>query len=94
MAASVNGPVDIQGGRGAGEELDPVAILRSKRFLGLLVLAAAVGVLAALIAWSFLELVFHMQEWVFHDLPHALGFGSTPIWWSLPVLAVAGQSVG
>lgn len=69
---------------------DPAAILRSRRFLGLLVLAAAVGVVAALVAWGFLELVFYMQQWVFTDLPDALGYGSVPLWWSLPVLAVAG----
>ena len=86
----MNGLDGIQGGQAAGEELDPVAILRSRRFLGLLVLAAGVGVLAALVAWSFLELVFHSQHWVFDDLPRALGFDGAPIWWSLPVLALAG----
>lgn len=69
---------------------DPASVLRSKRFLGLLAVAAPVGVVAALVAWGFLELIFHMQEWVFTDLPEAFGYGSPPLWWSLPVLAVAG----
>jgi H+/Cl- antiporter ClcA len=69
---------------------DPASVLRSKSFLALLAVAAPVGVVAALVAWGFLELIFHMQEWVFTDLPETLGYGSPPLWWSLPVLAVAG----
>jgi H+/Cl- antiporter ClcA len=70
---------------------DPASVLRSKRFLALLAIAAPVGVVAALVAWGFLELVFHMQEWVFSDLPESLGYDSPPLWWSLPILAIAGM---
>jgi H+/Cl- antiporter ClcA len=70
---------------------DPLAIIRSRRFLALLAIAAPVGVLAALVAWGFLELVFHLQEWVFTDLPEAFGFDHEPLWWSLPVLGLAGM---
>ncbi len=56
----------------------------------LLAIAAPVGVVAALISWGFLELVFHLQEWVFTDLPEAFGFDREPLWWSLPVLGLAG----
>jgi H+/Cl- antiporter ClcA len=69
---------------------DPVSVMRSKRFLGLLALAALVGVAASAVAWGFLELVFHMQQWVFTDIPKELGYDTVPRWWSLPVLAVAG----
>ena len=69
---------------------DPLAVIRSRRFLALLAIAAPVGVVAALISWGFLELVFHLQEWVFTDLPEALGFDSEPLWWSFPVLGLAG----
>ena len=69
---------------------DPAAVLRSRQFLALLALAVPVGVVAALVAWGFLELVFHLQEWVFTDLPEALGYGQMPIWWPLPVLTLAG----
>jgi H+/Cl- antiporter ClcA len=65
-------------------------MIPTRRFIGLLVLAAVVGVLASLIAWGFLELIFNMQTWVFTDLPEGLGFDSAPLWWSLPILAVAG----
>ena len=71
-------------------DLDPTAILRSRRFLVLLALASAVGVVAALAAWGFLELVYYLQQWVFTDLPEALGYSDAPDWWSLPVLAIAG----
>lgn len=69
---------------------DPAALMRSPRFLGLLALAAITGVLASVLAWGFLELVTHMQPWVFNDLPEALGFDHAPTWWPLPVLAIAG----
>lgn len=74
----------------AASPADPISIIRSKRFIGLLVLAAVVGVLASLIAWGFLELIFNLQTWVFTDLPEGLGYDSAPLWWSLPVLAIAG----
>ena len=70
--------------------LDPLAVLRSRRFLTLLAIAAPLGVLTALVSWGFLELVFHLQQWVFTDLPEALGFDREPLWWSLPVLGLAG----
>lgn len=72
---------------------DPTATLLSREFRSLLVLAALVGVVVSAVAWGFLQLVFHMQGWVYTDLPDAIGFDSTPLWWSLPVLAIAGVFV-
>jgi H+/Cl- antiporter ClcA len=72
---------------------DPTAAMRTREFRALLVLAAGVGVVASAVAWGFLQLVFHMQGWVFDDLPEAFGYGSAPLWWSLPVLAIAGVIV-
>ena len=66
------------------------SIMRSRQFLGLLVLAAVVGVVASLAAWCFLQLVNEVQDGVYTDLPDALGFDSTPLWWPLPVLVIAG----
>ena len=40
--------------------------------------------------WAFLVVVNHLQDAVFDDLPDALGFDGAPVWWALPVLAVAG----
>jgi H+/Cl- antiporter ClcA len=72
---------------------DPITVLRSRRFLVLLVLAGIVGVVASLAAWCFLELINEAQDGVYSDLPDALGFDSRPLWWPLPVLAIAGLIV-
>ena len=70
---------------------DPESTLRSRAFLGVLALAAVVGVIASLAAWCFLELLFYMNQWVFTDIPKDLGFDhGPPLWWYLPVLAFAG----
>lgn len=70
---------------------DPASTLRSKSFLAVLVLAAIVGVIASLAAWCFLELIFYVQQWVFTDIPHDLGYDhGAPLWWYFPVLAIAG----
>lgn len=63
--------------------------MRSRRFLGLLALAAIVGVIASLVAWAFLEAIHEIENGVYDSLPDALGFDSTPDWWSLPVLLIA-----
>ena len=45
----------------------------------------------SLASWGFLELLEQIQTGVFDDLPRELGFdGGAPVWWPLPVLAVAG----
>lgn len=67
--------------------------MRSPRFLVLLALAAVVGVVASLAAWGFLELVAQTQQGVFDDLPRKLGFDTTPVWWPVPILAIAGVLV-
>jgi H+/Cl- antiporter ClcA len=69
---------------------NPAEIMRSRQFLGLLVIAAVLGVIASAIAWGFLELVVHMQTWVFTDIPEDLGFETVPLWWSVPILGLAG----
>ena len=71
----------------------PAETMLSRAFVGLLVLAALVGAVASVVAWGFLELVVHLETWVFTDLPDGLGFDSTPLWWSVPVLAIAGLIV-
>jgi H+/Cl- antiporter ClcA len=60
----------------------------------LLVLAAVLGVPISAAAYGFLLLVSHLQQWVYDDLPGALGFGSMPAWWPVPVLALAGLLTG
>src|SRR5919204_6045131 len=74
----------------AAAPVDPIATIRSRRFLALLVLAGLVGVVVSFAAWGFLELIHQIQVGVFQGLPKDLGFDSTPRWWYLPVLAIAG----
>jgi H+/Cl- antiporter ClcA len=70
--------------------VDPVAMIRTREYRRLLVLAGAIGLVAALGAWCFLTLVPWIQTLVFEDLPTAIGFAEPPWWWPIPVLAVAG----
>jgi len=67
---------------------DPRALLRSRNYVGLLVVAAVLGVPVSAAAYGFLALVDYLQKEIFTHLPHGLGFASTPVWWPLPVLAV------
>jgi H+/Cl- antiporter ClcA len=57
----------------------------------LLVLAAGIGLVVSLAAWGFLELVHQIQQGVYTGLPRDLGYHhGAPLWWSLPVLGIAG----
>ena len=89
MATSADGPEP-----GAPGPPDPVALLRSRSYLRLLVLAAILGVPISAAAYGFLALVSFLQEEIFTDLPHGLGFSTEPVWWPLPVLAVGGVLAG
>jgi H+/Cl- antiporter ClcA len=69
-------------------------MLRSRGYVVLLALAGIVGVPIAAVAWGFLALVSKLQGWLYTDLPKGLGFAGTPLWWPVPLLAVAGLLVG
>ncbi len=65
-----------------------------KAFAVLLLLAAVVGLVVSLAAWAFLELIYQTQQGVWDDLPAQLGYeDGAPLWWGLPVLAIAGLIV-
>ena len=72
---------------------DPVALLRSRAYVRLLVLAALIGVPVSAAAYGFLKLVAWLQETLFTDLPEWLGFDAPPTWWPLPLLALSGLLV-
>jgi H+/Cl- antiporter ClcA len=72
---------------------DPQALLRSRAYVALLVLAAIVGVPISAAAWGFLALVSKLQGWIFTSLPKALGFHGEPLWWPIPPLVLAGLLV-
>jgi len=80
-------PVDA----GSTTPEDPSSTLLSKGFVVLLMIAAVVGVAVSLAAWCFVELIYQIQQELYHHLPSALGYShGPPIWWSLPILAIAG----
>ena len=72
---------------------DPLALLRSRSYVALLVLAAIIGVPISAAAYFFLALVSKLQVWIFTDLPKDVGFHSEPLWWPIPPLVLAGVLV-
>jgi H+/Cl- antiporter ClcA len=70
-----------------------MAMLRSASYIRLLVLAAVIGVPVSAVAYGFLKLVAVVQNWVYSSLPKEIGFSGTPVWWPLPLLAIAGVLV-
>jgi H+/Cl- antiporter ClcA len=73
---------------------DPLQLLRSKNYVGLLLLAAIVGAPVAAAAYFFLKAINETQQYLFTDLPSDLGFDGAPAWWPLIPLAVGGLLVG
>jgi H+/Cl- antiporter ClcA len=73
---------------------DPFAVVRTKKYVALLVLAAVLGVVISFLIYWYLKLIDDMQTWVFTDLPKGLGFHGEPPWWPLLPLAVGGAVVG
>jgi H+/Cl- antiporter ClcA len=73
---------------------DTLALLRSRSYLVLLVLATVLGVVVSVVAYGFLALVSKLQGWIFTSLPRGLGFHGEPLWWPVLPLAAAGVLVG
>jgi H+/Cl- antiporter ClcA len=70
---------------------DPVALIRSREYRVLLVLAGLIGLLVSVASWGFLQLVHELQVRIYEELPNHLGYeGGAPWWWPLPWLALAG----
>jgi H+/Cl- antiporter ClcA len=67
-----------------------MAILRSRAYIRLLVVAAILGVPISAAAYGFLALVNYLQKELFTHLPHGLGFSTVPAWWPLPMLVIGG----
>jgi chloride channel protein, CIC family len=70
-----------------------MALLRSRSYVQLLVVAALIGVPVCAVAYGFLKLVAWLQEELFTDLPKTLGFDAAPTWWPFPLLALSGLLV-
>ena len=69
---------------------DPIAVLRSRPYLGALILAAILGIPISAVAYGFLAVVAKIQQWVFTDLPVSISGGPAPAWWPLPWLVLSG----
>ncbi|HEY6532959.1 MAG TPA: chloride channel protein [Acidimicrobiales bacterium] len=72
---------------------NPLELLRTRGYIVMCVLGAAVGVPVALVAYGFLALVGKSQNWLFNTLPVDLGFDEMPWWWPIPLLLIAGVIV-
>src|SRR5215469_1277722 len=70
------------------------AMLRSRGYIMLLVVAAILGVPISAAAYGFLALVSYLQKELFLHLPHGLGYANVPAWWPLPILLVGGVLAG
>ncbi|ASD22994.1 Cl- channel voltage-gated family protein [Cryobacterium sp. LW097] len=73
---------------------DPLAVIRSRGYLRILLLAGLIGVPVSIAAYGFLALVDWLQEYLFTGLPGVLGFADVPLWWPFPLLALSGLLVG
>ena len=79
-------------GAAAPSELSPEqadAMIRSRRYIALLVVVSVIGLIVSLAAWCLLEGIHQIQQELYTHLPHALGYQhGPPEWWSLPILAI------
>ena len=78
---------------GGGPAIDPVAVIRSKRYIGALALAAIAGIPISAIAYGFLASVSVIQRFLFTELPNQMLGGPAPAWWPLPWLVLCGLLV-
>ena len=81
----------------AAPELTPelaAQTMGSRRYVVLLIIVAVVGVIVSFATWAFLELIHQVTQELYTHLPHAVGYAhGPPVWWPLPILAIAGVIV-
>jgi H+/Cl- antiporter ClcA len=71
------------------------ALILSRGFVALMLLAAFAGVVVSLGAWCFLEGTVQMQHLLFEHLPDSLGYDNgPPLWYLLVVLGLGGMAAG
>ncbi len=71
-----------------------MALLRTRSYVTLLVLAAAIGVPVSAVAYFYLKFVSVAQNFVFVTLPKHLGSNAVPTWWPIVPLVLSGLIVG
>jgi len=68
--------------------------MRSRPFIVLLLIVAVIGVIISFLTWGFLELIYQITRELYTHLPNAVGYHhGPPVWWPLPILALAGVIV-
>jgi H+/Cl- antiporter ClcA len=72
---------------------DPIALLKTRSYIGLLVMGAIIGVPVAAASYYFLKAINRTQQYVFTTLPNELGFHGAPVWWPVLPLALSGVIV-
>ena len=77
----------------AAPSSDPLALLRTRSYLTLLVLAAVIGAPVSAIAYIYLRFVSVAQKFVFQTLPKDW-MNSVPTWWPILPLVLGGLIVG
>jgi chloride channel protein, CIC family len=75
---------------GRASDIDPVAVIRSKRYLTALILAGILGIPISAVAYGFLALVATIQRYLFVELPTQVTGGPAPAWWPVPWLVLCG----
>lgn len=98
--AHERGAGDLGGGGGraarrAGRSVTATAVsdeLAGRAYLRLILLGAAIGIPAALLAAGFLALVHELEDVLWHDLPDELGHSSPP-WYLVVGLPVVGAGL-
>jgi H+/Cl- antiporter ClcA len=81
------------GAPAAAATSDPMALLRSRSYLTLLVFAAVIGAPISAVAYFYLKFVSEAQKFVFQTLPKDW-MTSVPAWWPIVPLVLAGLIVG
>ena len=81
-------------GSGGPPAIDPATVIRSRRYIAALVLAAVLGIPISAIAYGFLALVTKVQQLLFSELPNQLLGGAAPAWWPVPWLVLCGLLTG
>src|SRR5436189_6304810 len=83
-------PILGSGGQPVTMPSDPLALLRSRSYVALLVLAAIIGVPISAAAYFFLALVSKLQGCISTYLPNDVAFEAEPLGWPVPRLVLAG----
>ncbi|HEY3506802.1 MAG TPA: chloride channel protein [Actinocatenispora sp.] len=86
------GAVRGSGGAPSAELADGATPAAGRAFLRLVLVGAAIGVPAAFVAAGFLALVHYLEDWLWDDLPGALGHTEPP-WYLVLGLPVVGALV-